>query len=188
MFTSWETVMLFSYASHVFQFKALSYTSRKQNWSERLDEQDMIFFPVINKTWLITIVHQKELTDMYMLVRENWAWCMFSHSLYAERDKKWNLYCPTLPLLSLCSASPSASHPILCKWSIIDGQKLIFFYLGGNFLFFSDFAFILHWNKRQNYQNSPHKGVSEECHLRILFQKEIKVSGWCYWKVWEGII
>lgn len=39
------------------------------------------------------------------------------------------------------------------------------------------FAVILHWNKSQNSQNSPLTGTPEECHLRILFQKEVKFQG-----------
>lgn len=49
--------------------------------------------------------------------------------------------------------------------------------------FFLGFFFHFKLEKTQSSQNSCHKGMSDKCCVRILFQKEIEVSGWPDWKI-----
>lgn len=85
-------------------------------------------------------------------------------------------YTATAEFVPSFSISQS-SHPLGLKY--YGWTEIYIFYLGGNlWVFFPQaFAVILHWNKSQNSQNSPLTGTPEECHLRILFQKEIKFQG-----------
>lgn len=52
-----------------------------------LDEQDIIFFPVVNKTWLINGVGQEEVMDMYMLIREKCTWYIVHFKAYSRTEK-----------------------------------------------------------------------------------------------------
>lgn len=141
-----------------------------------LDEQDIIFFPVVNKTWSINIVGQEEVMDMYMLIRETWTWCIVHFKAYSRTEKMFQMGIGDRKnshryLGQVTTAwRTSACHPILWDRSVRNGQKLIFLFGENLCFFFSDFAFILHWKKRSNSQNSPSKSEPEKCHLGIVFQ------------------
>lgn len=113
---------------------------------------------------------------------------------WAGYDTLQPLLFPALPLLNLCSASLSihqSSHPLGLKY--YRWQEIYIFYLEGILwwfwgVFFSDFTFILHWNKTPNSQNSCHKGMSDKCCVTMLFKKEIEVSGWPDWKIGGGLL